>query len=82
MKLPLYENCIYSNYYYECIECQDGYYFDSFNKSCRKSTEELENCKYSNQFGGYCYECKDGYYLTIKDKRCRSNEVEGMFYKC
>ena len=81
-KCTIYENCIYSNYYYECIECQDGYYFDSFNKSCRKSTEEFENCKYSNQFSGYCYECKDGYYLTIKDKRCRSNEVDGMFYKC
>ena len=81
-KCTIYENCIYSNKYDECLECEEGYYFDMNNQSCKINTEEFEHCKHSNQFGGYCADCKDGYYLTIRDKICRSNEEEDMFYKC
>ena len=77
-----YENCIFSNKDYECLECEEGFYFDQRNDSCRENTEEFEHCKHSNKYGGYCEDCKDGYYLTIRDKICRSNEEEGLYYKC
>ena len=81
-KCTIYENCINSDDNYECIECEEGFYFDRNNQTCKINTEDFEHCKHSNQFGNYCEDCKDGYYLTIRDKICRSNEEEGLYYKC
>ena len=81
-KCTKYEKCIHSDYNYECLECEEGFYFDNRNKSCVMNTEEFEHCKHSNEYGNYCSECKDGYYLSIRDKICRSNEEEGLYYKC
>ena len=54
------ENCQLQNSYYECQECQYGYYLNSF-RQCEINTSE--NCKEKNKTESGCEVCNDGYYL-------------------
>ena len=75
------EHCIYSDSYFNCIECETNYYFNKRNQTCNISEGIFENCKY-----GYsdksCEKCKDGFYLNKNDNLCYSNKEPGAYYKC
>ena len=73
------DHCIYSDHN-ECIECEDGFYYDKLNISCKSSSknEKFKNCKYSI----YGDSCKNGFYLNKSDYLCYSNEEKNEFYKC
>ena len=75
------ENCIYSNYYYEFIECEGNYFIDRNSKKCVVTDEEYEHCK-SGYKGWLCLECKDDYYLNMTNHRCYSNLEDNNFFKC
>ena len=75
------EDCIYSNIYYECIECDKIFYYNKEGKNCQKAEGKFENCKSGNQ-NGNCEKCKDDFYLNRKDYLCYSNIEKGPFYKC
>ena len=76
------EHCIYSDYDYACIECEDGYYYDKLNDKCMEMNDIFLNCKYSCPLGDKCCECKKDYYLNSTDSLCYDNTKEGPFYKC
>ena len=76
------EHCIYSETYYECIECRDGFYYNKNDKTCYKYKEGYENCKATSYDGQYCFLCKNGFYANQTDHICYSNEEENDFYKC
>ena len=61
------ENCIYSNANSQCIECKDGYYFDTNAQICKKGKDELSNCKLGVE-NMTCVECKDYFYLNKQIK--------------
>ena len=75
------ENCIYSNYNYECLECEGNYFFDKNSKKCVVAEGDFENCK-SGYKGWLCLECKDDYYLNMTNHLCYSNLEDNDFYKC
>ena len=80
------KHCIYSNSNYnynDCIECEDGFYFDKFNVSCKSSLENeiFNNCKFSID-GKRCHSCKNDFYLNRTDYLCYSNKEKNDFYKC
>ena len=75
------EHCIYSNSYNDCIECEDGFYFEKNNKTCKISENIFKNCK-SGYEDKFCEKCKDDFYLNKYDNLCYSNEEENEFYKC
>ena len=78
-----FENCLYSNELYECIECEDGFYYDMRYRSCFDTIDSnFTNCKISDSLGDKCGYCKDDYYLNFTDKLCYSNSEYGMLYKC
>lgn len=85
---PFIPSPVYLKLYYRfknCLECEDGYYYSSFNKKCIKSEgiENLENCKYaclSNE--NECCECKNDYYLNSNISLCIDNSEKGPLYKC
>ena len=74
------KHCIYSNDY-NCIECEDEYYYDKETKKCIIGEDIFENCKSGNS-SSVCNICKDDYYLNQEDNLCYSNKKEGKFYKC
>ena len=76
------EHCIYSEIYYDCKECEDGFYYNRKDKVCYKYREGYENCKATSYDGEYCSWCKNGFYTNQTDHLCYSNEVENDFYKC
>ena len=76
------EHCIYSERYYECNECEEGFYYNKQDKVCYKYTENYENCKSTNYDGTYCFWCKNGFYANQTDHLCYSNEEKNDFYKC
>ena len=77
------EHCIYSRFFdSNCLECEDGYYYDYYNKKCKEENEEIKNCKSIGYIGYQCEECKNGYYLSLKDYLCYSNLNDGPSYKC
>lgn len=77
------ENCIYSNEHDECIECKDGYYFDSNEKECKESDDKIfKGCKHSSYDGKHCSGCKKDFYLNSTDNLCYDNSKEGPTYKC
>ena len=76
------EHCIYSNYLTaQCLECEDNYYYDINNRTCKIAEGNFTNCKssYNEEF---CHECKDDFYLNQTDHLCYSNKEQGEFYKC
>ena len=77
------ERCIYSNFYEECIECEDTYYYDRNSNKCRVAQGDLANCKYNYIYAGQkCEKCKKDFYLNKTDNICYSNKEKGEFYKC
>ena len=76
------EHCIYSNYLTsQCTECEDNFYYDKNNRTCKIAEGNFTNCK-SSYFEEYCQECKNDFYLNQTDKLCYSNKEKGDFYKC
>ena len=76
------EHCIYSESYYECTECEDGYYYNKNEKVCLEYKDNFENCKSTSYDGGYCFWCKKGFYNNQTDHLCYSNKEKNNFYKC
>ena len=77
------ENCLYSNELYECIECEDNFYYDIGLKTCIEIIDgNFTNCKMSDSLGDKCGYCRDDYYLNYTDNLCYNNNEYGMLYKC
>lgn len=79
------EHCIYSDTFFGCKECEDGYYFNSTSEQCLKFIEGFENCKLTSFNGNeyYCYYCKNGFYINQTNHLCYDNKDEDSnFYKC
>lgn len=76
------EHCSKSDYYKNCVECEENYYFDLSDKTCKESTNQFANCLESNMEGNKCHKCRSKYYLSLVDNMCYSNEEKGTFYKC
>ena len=76
------EHCSKSDYYKNCVECEENYYFDLSDKTCKESTNNFLNCLESNMEGEKCNKCRKNYYLSLIDYLCYSNEEKGKFYKC
>ena len=76
------KNCIYSNKNYECIECEENYYYDKNKNVCVLADKNFENCKFTDYNGKFCEKCKNGFYLNLKDHLCYSNKVIENFYGC
>ena len=81
-KCTKYEHCIYSNQNYDCIECEDNFYFDSNKKMCIKVEKIFGGCAKTDYNGKICEKCKDGFYLNLKDHICYQNNEIGLFYGC
>ena len=75
------KHCIYSNSYNECIECENGLFYEKNNKTCIIAENKFENCKYGYD-DKYCEKCKKDFYLNKTDHLCYSNKEKGSFYKC
>ena len=76
------EHCIHSTSYYECEECEDGYYFNYTSKICLQTQPGFENCKSTDYGGKYCHKCKANYYVNQTDHLCYSNIEKNDLYKC
>ena len=76
------ENCIYSNTFGECVQCQDGYYFDPSTNQCLLAVNQYKNCKKSHLYYKYCEICNIDFYFSTPDQMCFSNIDEGPLYKC
>jgi hypothetical protein len=77
-----FENCLYTNELYNCLECEDGFYYDMRYRGCYETDENFTNCKISDTLGFECAYCKDDYYLNNTDKLCYDNSKYGILYKC
>lgn len=75
------EHCSLSNYNYECVECEDKYYFNATSNKCLVGEGNLANCKEAS-LSSHCELCKDDFYLNQNDYLCYSNKEKGDFYKC
>ena len=75
------EHCIYSDNFYNCIECEDKYYYNKGDKKCKYAEGKFSNCKYGYE-DKYCERCKDNFYLNKKDNLCYSNQEKNDFYRC
>ena len=75
------KHCIYSDFYNQCLECEEDYYFNRNEQLCKVAVGNLTDCKISND-GKFCEKCKDDFYLNQTDKLCYSNIEQGLFYKC
>ena len=68
------EHCI-NSYYYECIECQEYYYYNQLEKKCLKVKGIYEGCQISKIDETYCSKCREGYYLDLIDYSCYKDNV-------
>ena len=75
------ENCIYSDSYYNCIECKDNYYYNKEDRKCRIAEGNFKNCKYGYA-DKYCEKCKNGFYINRNDNLCYSNKEQNNYYNC
>ena len=75
------EKCIYSDNDYHCIECEENYFYNKGDNSCKVAEGKFKNCKYGNQDDNNCEMCKDNFYLNETDNLCYSNNNED-FNKC
>lgn len=75
------EHCIYTNSYNECNECENGFYYEKNNKTCKNAENIFEHCKYGYD-DKFCEKCKDDFYLNKKDNLCYGNKENNDFYKC
>ena len=76
------QHCIHSTLYYECEECEEGYYFNYTSKTCLESKSGFENCKSTDYEGNYCFKCKTNFYINQTDHLCYNNEEKNNLYKC
>ena len=78
------EHCIYSGKTgYGCDECEENYYFDNANMTCKKDNENFKNCKIALNNGTICSLCKNHFYLNKTDHKCYDNTKENNnYYKC
>ena len=74
------EHCIYSDEFFNCIDCEEKYYYNKDNNTCIYGEEINNNCKYFST--NLCVECKEGFYLNLDDHLCYSNEAKDDFFKC
>ena len=74
------EFCIYTDFYGECTECKNNYYYNRTSKMCEMK-ENFENCRITYD-GKFCDRCKKGFYLNKTDYLCYSNIENTNFYKC
>jgi hypothetical protein len=81
-KCTNYEHCIYSNFHYECNECEDGYVWNVFNHTCEEWGIKLKGCKILDIGGDICSSCKNNYYLNETDNLCYNNMEQNKYYKC
>ena len=75
------KHCIYSDYYNQCLECEDNYFYNKNENLCKSAEGNLTHCKISTE-GIFCENCKDDFYLNQTDNLCYSNKNENNFYKC
>ena len=76
------EHCIFSNRYFECIECEGEYYYNIRDNECVLADYNYTNCKITDFDGNHCDKCKTNYCLNQTDHTCFNNENPGDFYKC
>ena len=77
------EFCIYSDFYNNCKECEENYFFNKDSELCEEIVNDtLLNCKMSDYSGTKCQECKNNYYLSDIDDLCYDNTQNETFYKC
>ena len=76
------EHCAKSDYYKNCVECEENYYFDLSDKTCKEANGIFNNCLESKISGEKCLTCRKNYYISLLDDLCYSNEEKGKFYKC
>ena len=77
------KHCIYVDDNNECIECEDHYYYDKLNKTCKiVESDTFKDCKFSDNLGEKCELCKSDFYINLSDNLCYSNKEHGQFYKC
>ena len=75
------ENCIYTDEYFNCIECDNELYYDKEDRECKIAEGNFKNCKYG-QTSKSCERCRDDFYLNKKDNLCYNNQEKNEFYKC
>ena len=76
------EHCIYTDVYFNCIECENNFYYDKDDLKCKTAEGNFENCKCGYESSKTCERCKDNFYLNKKDNLCYSNQENNDFYKC
>ena len=74
------ERCIYSDDRFNCIECEDNYYYNLGEKKCKLADGILKNCKLG--YDQFCEKCKQSFYINKKDNLCYSNKEQNEYYKC
>ncbi len=78
------EHCIDSDFYENCKECEDGFYYDKCKLKCLESNlnEKYLNCKATDKYCSFCEECKSNYYLSNVEHLCYVNTEEEKFHHC
>ena len=75
------EHCIYTDDYYNCIQCENNYFYDKGVQKCKLAEGKFKNCKYGYE-DKYCEKCNDNFYINKNDNLCYSNQENNNFYKC
>ena len=81
-KCTIYEHCIYSNFHYDCLECEDGYLWNILEDKCDKWGDDYYGCKILDTDGITCNMCKDNFYFNETDSKCYDNTENNNYYKC
>ena len=82
-KCSIYEHCIYSGFWDNCEECEDGYYFSRQENKCQEHSGNYMNCKISDYNEEICAFCKKNFYVSKIDNLCHSNQNSSdVMYKC
>ena len=77
------ENCVKSDFFNFCEECDDGFFLNGFEECVDDDTNDskYKNCKIVPYSTEECSECKNGFYLNEIDHKCYDNSNDN-FYKC
>lgn len=75
-----YKNCLVIDYLgTDCYKCDEGYYLDKSNFSCKDNTNEDDlkfyQCEETDKSGNFCNKCVNDYYLGKTDHKC--NKIPG-----
>ena len=81
-KCTNYEYCAYSNFHYDCLECEYGYLWNITNNKCEKWDEKNYGCKIIDENGETCNSCNNDFYLNETDHKCYDNTDNNNYYKC